>query len=95
MERNEIKDLAGNSVVVEGGEGMDERRDEEKGVEGEEGMEKWRLGESGGELRESVGDMEGRRERIGDEVGEAEETDGAALLSAEDESGPVAHRACR
>lgn len=70
---------------------MDERGDEEEWVEVDEGTEKLRLRESGRELREGVGDVESGRERVGNEVGEAEETDGTALLGAENESGPVAH----
>lgn len=66
--RDEIQNLASDRFVVEGGESADERRDEEERVEGEEGAEEGRLGDGLGELRESVGNMESGRERIGDEI---------------------------
>ncbi|PON55722.1 hypothetical protein PanWU01x14_186740, partial [Parasponia andersonii] len=90
---DEIGDLAGDGGVVEGGEDGDERGDKEERVEGEEGAEEGGLGEGDGELRESVGDVESRGVRVGDEVGEAEEANGAALLGVEDQRGPVALRA--
>lgn len=65
---DEIHNLASDRVVVEGGESADERGDEEERVEGEEGAEEGRLREGLGELRESVGDVESGRERIGDEI---------------------------
>ena len=87
---DEIYDLESNGSVIEGGESGDERGDEEVRVESKEGAEEGRLGESNGELRESIGDMESRGVRIGDQVGEAEEANGATFLSLEDQTGPVA-----
>lgn len=44
-------------------------------VESEEGVAELRLREGNGELGEGVGDVDGWRSRIGDEVGEAEQAD--------------------
>ena len=41
------------------------------------------------DLRESVGNVESRRERIGEEVGEAEETNRSSLLALEIQCGSV------
>ena len=62
-------------------------------VEGNKGVEEKRLRKSVGELGESVGDVESGSVWVGDEVGEAEEADRAALFSPEGEGGPVALRA--
>lgn len=69
---------------------MEERGDEEVRVEGEKGVEEKRLGKGIGELGERVGNVESGSAWVGDEVGKAEETDGAALFGAEGEGGPVA-----
>lgn len=63
-------------------------------MEGENGVEELGLREGLGELREGVGNVESGRERVGEEVGEAEEADGATLLSFEDKCGSVALGAC-
>lgn len=44
------------------------------------------VGEGEGELRKRVGDMDGQSVWSGDEIGEAEKANGAALLSLERES---------
>ncbi|XXG41168.1 hypothetical protein AAC387_Pa01g1691 [Persea americana] len=63
---DETDDLVSNGiVVVEGGEGIEEWRDEEMAVEGAEVVEEERVWDGLGELREGVGD----------EVGEAEEAE--------------------
>ena len=67
--------MSGDGFVVERGESFDERRVEEVRVGGEEGVKEMRLREGLGELGECVGDVESWGERVGDEVGEAEETD--------------------
>lgn len=72
---------------------MEERGNKEVRVEGKKGVEEERLRKSVGELGESVGDVESGGAWVGDEVGEAEEADGAALLGPEGEGGPVALRA--
>lgn len=46
--RHQIHDLAGDGLVVEAGEGVDEGRDEEAGVEAEEVAEEGRVGEGEG-----------------------------------------------
>lgn len=63
---------------------MEERRDEEVRVRlGEvEGV----VGEGERELRKRVGDMDGWSAWSGDEIGETEKANGAALLSLERES---------
>lgn len=63
-------------------------------MEGAEGVEELGLRDGEGELGESVGNVESGRERVGDQVGEAEEADGAALLGVEDERGSVPLGAC-
>lgn len=61
---------------------MEERGDEEVRVEGKEGGEEKGLRKGVGELGENVGDMESGSAWVGDEVREAKEADGAALLGA-------------
>lgn len=77
---DEIDELVSKGiVVVEGGEGVKERRDEEVGVEGEEAVEEERFSDGLVELGDCVGDMErrGRADRY--EVGEAEEANPPSL----------------
>lgn len=70
---------------------MNERRDEEVRVEGEERAEERGVGGDGlRELREGAGHVDGGRLGVGDEVGEAEQADRAALLGSEEERGSVA-----
>ena len=59
-----MSDLGGDGMVVEGGEGVEERRNEEVRVEGEKGMEKRGVREGAGKLREGVSDMEGGGRRV-------------------------------
>eukprot|EP00268_Persea_americana_P004284 TRINITY_DN11351_c0_g1_i6.p2 TRINITY_DN11351_c0_g1~~TRINITY_DN11351_c0_g1_i6.p2 ORF type:complete len:106 (+),score=35.31 TRINITY_DN11351_c0_g1_i6:730-1047(+) len=76
----ETDDLVSDGIaVVEGGEGIEEWRDEEMGVEGAEVVEQKRVWDGLGDLREGVGDVEWRRCGTGDKVGEAEEADAPAL----------------
>lgn len=63
-------------------------------MERAEGVEELGLRDGEGKLGEGVGDVESGRERIGDQVGEAEEADGAALLGGDDERGSVPLGAC-
>ena len=63
-------------------------------MEGAERVEELGLRDGERELGEGVGDVESGRERVGDQVGEAEEADGAALLGGEDERGSVPLGAC-
>lgn len=72
---NETDDLSCDGVVVEGGESVNERRDEEVRVEGEERSEERGVGDGLRELREGVGHVDGGRLGVGDEVGEAEQAD--------------------
>lgn len=69
---------------------MDERRDEEVGVEGEERSEERGVREGSRELGEGVGDVDGGGARGGEEVGEAEQANGASLSSSEVERRSVA-----
>lgn len=66
--KNKMDDLRGDRFIVEGRKGVDERGDKEVRVKGEDGLKEKVLRESSGELRESVGDMDSRRERIADEI---------------------------
>ena len=68
---DEMRELSGDRLVVEGGEGGEERGEEEVRVESEKGLKEVRDGEGARELGESVGDMDGWGERIGDKVGSA------------------------
>lgn len=70
-----MDELFGDGVIVEGGEGGDERGEEEVRVEGEDGVKERREGEGTREVRESVGDMDGWGVRVRDEVGETYEAD--------------------
>lgn len=76
-------------MVIEGREREKEGGDEEVRVEGEKRMEERRVGEGVGELRESVGDVEGGGRRVGEEVSEADEADSPSLPGFEDEAGSV------
>lgn len=77
---DEMRELSGDMFVVEGGKGNNERGDEEVRVESEKGLKEVRDGEGARELGESVGDMDGWGERIGDKVGEAHEAEGATFI---------------
>lgn len=70
-----MDELRGDRFVVEGGEGGDDRGNEEVRVEGEDGVKEVRDGEGARELGESIGDMDGWGERVRDEVREAHEAD--------------------
>lgn len=89
-QENEMNDLGGDGMVVEGGEGVKKRGDEKVRVEREKGMEKRGVREGVGKLREGVRDVEGGGSRVGEEVGEADEADSASLHGLEDEGGSVA-----
>lgn len=88
---HQIDGLAGDGLVVEAGEGVDEGRDEEARVEAEEVAEEGGVGEGERKLREGVGNAEGGGGWAGDEVGEAEETErGVWRWRLEGEGGAVA-----
>lgn len=63
-------------------------------MESEEGVAELRLREGNGELGEGVGDVDGWRSRIGDEVGEAEQADRSSFLRWKDQRRAVALSAC-
>lgn len=91
---DEVDDLASNGLVIEGGERVDKRRGEEMRVEREEGFQKGRLREGLRELGKSVGNVDSGGPRGGgEEVGNADEANGAALGHPEVEGGPVTPRA--
>lgn len=91
---NDMNDLGGDGMVVEEGERVEERGDEEVRVEREKGMEKRGVRESTRKLREGVRDMEGGGSRVGEEIGEADEADSASFHGLKDEARSVALRAC-
>ena len=92
---NEAEDLRGDRFIIEGAEGGDERGEEEVRVECEDGSEEGRVREGPFDLGEGVGHVDGWGVGVGDEVGEAEEADGAAVLRSQVERGTVALRARR
>lgn len=77
---DEMRELSGDRLVVEGGEGGEERGEEEVRVESEKGLKEVRDREGAKELGESVGDIDDWGERVGDMVGEAPEAEGSTVM---------------